>query len=246
MLTAAFTAALLDPALPPPLGLTDPQGRPAGRRFAVYRNNVAVSLTEALETGFPVVRKLVGDDFFAAMAGVYFRAHPPQNRILATYGQDMPAFLLGFPPVAALPYLADVARLELALRAAYHAADVAGLDPAALAALPPERLMAARVRLAPAVALIRSPWPVQGIWMANTAGTAAPPMVPQDVLVTRAALDPEPHLLPPGGGAFVAALMAGDTLEQAALSAGAGHDLPATVGLLLAGGAITDLTETPA
>lgn len=245
MLTAGFTAALLDPALPAPQGLTDPQGRPAGRRFAVYRNNVAVSLTEALETGFPVLRKLVGPEFFAAMAGVYFRAHPPQSRILATYGQDMPAFLTGFPPVAALPYLPDVARLELALRAAYHAADVPAVDPAALGTLPPERMMSARVRLAPAVALIRSAWPVHGIWMANMEDAPPPAMMAQDVLVTRPGLDPAPHLLPPGGGAFVAALMAGAPLGQAAGAAGEGHDLSATVALLLAGGAITDLTETP-
>jgi hypothetical protein len=245
MLTAGFAAALLDPALPVPPGLTDPMGRPAGRRFAVYRNNVAVSLTEALEQGFPVVRKLVGVEFFAAMAGVYLRAHPPQSRILATYGQDMPAFLQGFPPVAALPYLADVARLELALRAAYHAADVSGMDPVALGALPPARLMAARVRLAPAVALIRSAWPVHGIWMANMEDAPPPAMTPQDVLVTRPGLDPAPHLLPTGGGDFVAALMAGAPLGQAALAAGEGHDLSATVALLLAGGALTDLTETP-
>jgi hypothetical protein len=244
MLTAGFAAALLDPALPVPPGLHDPQGRPAGRRFAVYRNNVAVSLTEALETGFPVVRKLVGDEFFAAMAGVFLRAHPPQSRILATYGQDMPRFLAGFPPVAALPYLADVARLELALRASYHAADHGTMDPAQLATLPPARLMAARLQLAPTVALIRSDWPVHGIWTANTIGGPPPAMTPQDVLVTRPVFDPAPHLLSPGGGAFVGTLLSGGTLGQAAAAAGNGHDLNTTIGLLLAGRAITELKET--
>ena len=38
----AFTTALLDHAIPAPAGLTNPFGGPAGKRFDVYRNNVAV------------------------------------------------------------------------------------------------------------------------------------------------------------------------------------------------------------
>ena len=117
-----FRQAVLDPRAAIPEGLTGPAQRPAGRRFSVYRNNVAVSLAEALETAFPAVRKITGDEFFRAMAGVYLRAHPPASPILSQYGAEMPAFLTTSPPVKHLAYLPDVARLELALRAAYHAA----------------------------------------------------------------------------------------------------------------------------
>ena len=58
-----FRAALLDPASPSPEGVRNPDGMHATKRFDVYRNNVAVSLTDALETAFPVVNKLVGTDF---------------------------------------------------------------------------------------------------------------------------------------------------------------------------------------
>ncbi len=43
-----FTQALLDPNRPVPTGLVDPQGRVSQKRFAVYRNNVALSLADAL------------------------------------------------------------------------------------------------------------------------------------------------------------------------------------------------------
>ena len=110
MSQAEFRAALLDPARLAPPGLTAPDGRPAGRRFDVYRNNVTVSLTEALRQAFPALRKLVGEDFFAAMAREHLRAHPPASPVLMFYGGAMPAFLETFPPVAHLPYLAAEAR----------------------------------------------------------------------------------------------------------------------------------------
>lgn len=210
----AFRQALLDPAAPVPEGLAGPGGGPAARRFAVYRNNVAVALTEALEAAFPIVRRIVGEAFFAAMAGVFLRAHPPSSPCLADYGAAMPEFLARFPPVAHLGYLPDVARLENALRRAYHAADAAPVGPGALP--PAADLAAARVTLAPAVCVIRSAAPLHGIWRFNTEPDAPKPGAgPEDVLVTRPGFDPRVDLLPPGGGDFVEALGRGATLAEA-------------------------------
>ncbi len=243
MTHATFSAALLDPDLPPPPGLTDPQGRPAPKRFAVYRNNVAVGLTAALRAGFPVLERLVGEEFFAAMAGAFLRAHPPRSRLMMLYGAQMPAFLASFPPVAHLPYLPDIARLELALRASYHAADSIGLPVATLAALTPDTFMASRLCLAPSLQLIGSAWPVYSIW-SNTGGVPIT-WEPQDVVVLRPEYDPAPRLLPNGGGAFIAALQAGKSVAQAIDAAGDAHDLTATLSLLVSHGAIIQPKDTP-
>ena len=67
-----------------------------------------------------------------------------------------------------------------------------------------------------------------------------PQMQAQDVLITRPDFDPAPHLLPPGGGAWFAALAAGATLDQAHDTALATHpdfDLGAALGLCFATGA---------
>ena len=242
---AAFTKALLDPDRPAPASLTSPSGAQAGKRFDVYRNNVAVSLTEALGVAFPVVRKLVGDEFFTAMAGVFLRAHPPKSPVLMLYGDQMPAFLEGFAPVRHLGYLPDVARLELQLREACHAADARPIAPDALAAIPPEDLASARFALAPATRILRSQWPVFSIWQANSEeGAPAPIMRGEDVLITRPGFDPAPQCLPAGDAAFIEALMAGASLGEALEKAGgdtAGFDLAATLALLLEGGAITSI-----
>ncbi len=172
---AMFRRAMLAPDQPVPEGLTDGVGRPAGRRFAVYRNNVAVSLTEALETGFPAIRGLIGEENFKKVAGLYLRAHTPASPLMMQYGADFPQFLSDFQPLSHIGYLADVAQLELALRQSYHAADAAPLDAARLDGLPPERLFAARFTLAPALRLIRSPWPLHAIWAYATQPGAPKP-----------------------------------------------------------------------
>jgi hypothetical protein len=229
MSLSAFRHAIFNPQSPAPAGLTDPAGRPAGRRFDVYRNNVAVSLTEALRQSFPVVLALVGDSFFTAMAREHLRQHPPTSPLMMFYGDAMPDFLASFAPVAHLGYLPDIARLELALRQSYHAADGEALPAAALAALDPDRLVDARLRFAPPVRLIRSAWPIHATTIAA-----------EDILITRPEFDPAPQLLPKGAGAFLQALIGGATLGMA-LDEAPETDLTAILGILLAGGAITEI-----
>ncbi len=243
MRQAAFAAALLDPDAALPEGLVGPDGAPAPRRFAVYRNNVTVGLIRALEAGFPVVRKLVGEAFFAAMAGEFVRAHPPKTRLMMVYGAEFPAFLQGFAPVASLGYLPDVARLEQAIRESYHAADATPVAAEALTGLAEDRLLAARLRLMPAVRLVRSVWPIHAIWQVNSGGGPEPVARAEDVLVLRPAFDPKPQLLPPGGGAFVAGLACGQSFADSLEQAGDALDLAAVLGLLLQGQAIEGIEE---
>ncbi len=243
-----FAGALLDPDAEAPMGLVDPQNRPAGKRFDVYRNNVAVSLSEALETGFPVVRKLLGEQNFRSLAAVFFRERPPSTPLLMHYGEELPGFLDSFPPLAHLPYLSDVARLELAIRRSYHAADASPVDPSDLSSLDSDVLVSARFGLAPAVRVISSRWPILGIWRRNKIdGSPKPEMRPEDVIVARRDFDPEPRILPPGGAEFVRQLMGGLSVGEAleAVSGFDGFDLTATFSELLAGAAITVIELEP-
>jgi hypothetical protein len=230
---AAFHAALWQ-AGPPP-GLSAPEGE-AARRFAVYRNNVHHGLTRALAARFPVVEQLVGAEFFTAMARVFIAGAPPEHPVLSAWGEALPAFLDGFPPVAHLAWLPDVARLELMRGRAYHAADAAPVDPAALAVADPEGL---RLRLHPSVELFASPHPAVRIWAAHqTGGGPAGPVGagPDRALVARRpdfAVIVEPVDAATHG--VLAALAAGLPLGQAA----AGADPTAALTLLLSHGLIT-------
>lgn len=241
-----FTRAMLDPTRDVPDGLVDPEGRSAGKRFNVYRNNVAVSLTEALISAFPSIHRTVGDKFFRAMAGVYLRKHPPTTPLMMFYGAEMPAFLAAFEPVQKLGYLPDLSRIDLARRQSYHAADSTAIDPAVLQSTAPDVLMNSQMTIAPSAQVVHSQWPIFSLWRTAMEGAEKPDMAAQDVLIARPEFDPVILLLPQGGAGFVTALQDGHTFGDAAAAAAAQHenfDLTTTLSSMLTGGVITGLTE---
>lgn len=232
---AAFRAGLLDPATPPPDGLTDGAGAPAGKRYDVYRNNVTHSLIGALETAFPLVRRILGPQNFDRLAPDYLREHPPKSPLMMQYGVDFPAFLATSTQLSHLGYLPDCARLDLALRASYHAADADPFDLAAFKSLPPDQMMDQRIAVAPTTRIIRSRWPLYAIWQFNMVqGAPKPHMVAQDVIITRPEFDRTPHLLPLGGADWMGHLKDGVPLGEAhrlAIQAQPDFDLAANLTL---------------
>lgn len=239
-LQSAFRRALLDPERNVPEGVQNPDGHPATKRFNVYRNNVAVSLTEALEAAFPVVRALVGDAFFKAMAGVYLRAHPPSSPLMMFYGETMPEFLAGFVPARSVPYLPDMARLELALRQSYHAADTVPLTPESLSRIAPDDLPRLILSFAPTVRLVSSRYPLCSLWRANTTG-GKPGRMAETALVSRPDFDPVVDALSAPQADVLRALIAGETLGSALSHGGEGFDAGALIGLLVQRNALISL-----
>jgi hypothetical protein len=92
----AFAAALGEPSAPPPATTHGRMGAPDARRFAVYRNNVAVGLISAVEARYPVSRRIAGDDLFRAMARAFVRAHRPRSPVMIAYGGEFPEFVADY------------------------------------------------------------------------------------------------------------------------------------------------------
>lgn len=247
-----FTAALINPDLPPPPGLIAWNGSDPAQRFRVYRNNVIVSLIDALADSFAVTQELVGEEFFRGMARLYAYANPPQSRLMAFYGADFPDFIEHFPPADSLPYLADVARLEYRRIVAYHAADVPGVTPEAVstaladaAALPDMR-----VTFHPSLSVLSSNSAVVSLWAAHQSLLDLSTVVPdasEIALVLRPGLDVEVLQISAAAGAFICELQAGAGLGKAAAEAmtiDADFNLIIILGLLLQKSAITALNPT--
>ena len=234
---SGFRAGLLCPDHPVPAGLIDGAGRPAGRRYDVYRNNVTVSLLRAMETAFPLVRRLIGPRRFHQTALDYVRSHPPTSPLMMFYGEGFPEFIHSVGPLSSFGYLPDAARLDLALRASYHAADCVPFDGAVLQDLGPQDLMNTRFTLAPATRILRSRWPLHDIWAVNQPGNCGKPRdIAQNVLITRPEFDPVPHPMPPGAATWMLALSEGATFASAhdrALAALPTFNLAETLGFAL-------------
>lgn len=217
----AFAAALLHVDRPVPEGITSPRSVPDAARFAVYRNNVFVGLTKALAQQFPVTERLVGKEFFVAMARTYAQDHKPASPLMIEYGSDFPDFMASFQQAKELAYLPDVARIEAAWMRAYHAADAVPLDFAALTTAAPEMLADMRLVIHPSAGLIRSGYPIGSIWSAHQQEMVTPvaSWQPETMLVLRPEMTVNVHILPPQDAVFAAALFNDATLGDAAEAA---------------------------
>jgi len=242
-----FTAALRRPDCPPPATVYAADAAKRIKRFNVYRNTMHASLAAALAARYPVIQRLLGEDFFQAMALVFIRQQPPTSPVLAQYGEHLAPFLEDFEPAQSWPYLADVARLEWQRHLAYHAADAPIIDIVALAAIAPEQLGDLRLHLHPAVHWIASDYPILAIWRTNSQDAIVQPVgaaAGQCVLVTRPDLEVLVSALPPGSDAFMAALAEAEPMGRAAelaLNDTPSFDLPAALAALFAAGAIADI-----
>jgi hypothetical protein len=193
-------------------------------RLSIYRNHVFATLTEALQTTFPVVVRLVDERFFAYAANGYIRQHPPTSLCLFEYGESLGDFFAAFPACRHLEYLPDVARLEWAINRALHAEDAVSLDPRWLATVPPDEVGWLRLRLHPSVSLLESRWPLDRIWRANQPGADPETTVSLDsggarLLVCRHDDGVIFRPLTPGAYRFLAVLAKGHDLEHAAWTA---------------------------
>jgi hypothetical protein len=217
-----FAAAILTARDALPAALTRKSGSAPNRRFGVYRNNVYASLIDVLQARFPVVSRLVGEEFFRAMARVYIEKEAPRSAVLLRYGTSFPSFVVSFPPAQSVPYLADIAALEWAWHAAYHAADAAPLALDELASVA-DQAGDAVLKLHPSLGLINSAFPIVTIYELH-AETRDPPQTKleaeaEDALVLRPDLDVEIRRLPPGAATFIETLRDGRSIGEAAAAA---------------------------
>jgi len=250
-LEGVFARAVLDGSAAVPGPLVRKAGGTPSRRFGVYRNNVYASLIDVLANRFPVAARLVGDEFFRAMARVFVEKDPPRSPVLLRYGEGFADFVADFPPAAPVPYLADVMRLEWAWHGAYHAADAGTLS---LAALGETAGNAAKAKLSlhPSLHVVRSAYPVITIWqLAARDGENEPARLPadgEDALVVRPKLEVEVRHLPEGGAAFVLALKEEASLQEAAARAmdeAPVFDLAANLAGLMECGAVIGVGAKP-
>jgi uncharacterized protein len=220
-LQGRFAAALAGPGIA--AGIADLFSGPGGRvaaGLAIYRGNFQGNCATALAGAYPIVRKIVGQEFFEELARAHVRTAPSKNADLNLYGDGFPAFLAEFPPVADLLYLPDVARMEWKAHQACFATDSVPFDSSSLARVRSEAYGELRLRLAPHCSLFDSPWPLERLWAVHQDDYDGPfdidlDGMPDRVLVYRAGWRPRVESLEAGDYRFLEAALRGETLGAA-------------------------------
>lgn len=163
-----FAAALLDPDIDIPVGVGKAKNNQAPKRFSIYRNNVVVSLMDAMASSFPSLLTIMGEENFKRVSRNFILNHPPSTPMMQQYGRAFPEFLSGFKPLAKSPFLADVARAELSWINAYHAQDAGILTPEELQSIDPDKIMELVLTPHPAFHILSSSYPIVDLFNARS------------------------------------------------------------------------------
>lgn len=231
-------------ALRDQLFAVDPDALPA--RVLIYRNTCQSTLAKALRLSYPVVARLVGDEFFDAAAHAYLATHLPAAAYLNDYGAQFAHFLASVPGADSVPYLSDVAQLEWAVNRALHATDCAALEVARLAALPEADLERVCLTPHPALSVLALEYPADQIWRAvldqDALAMAGIDLAAGSVqvLVERGAQGVQLRRLTPAQAQFTRQLISGTTLADA-LPAGAADSLQPLLAEHLASGRFIEM-----
>ena len=240
-------AALLAPSSDVAVARFNAAGDRAARGLAAYRANGAASAERALAAVFGSVQAMLGEDDFRQLAREFWRAEPPQRGDLAEWGAGLPGWLAAHEQLAAWPYLADSARLDLARHHCERAAD-AEIDLASLALL--ESADPAHVQMLPmpGMSVLRSVWPIAAIHAAHQGASGASDdadarfaavreaMAAQRadaVLIARRGWRAEVHLLTDAEARWAEDLIRGASLAEALDHAGEQFDFGAWLAIAL-------------
>lgn len=195
-------------------------GIPSFRRLQVYQNNILASLTESLQAVYPIVERLVGEEFFRYMSEEYIVLNPSRSGDLHAYGKNFPEFLSHFAPAQTVPYLPEVAQLEWGYHEVFHAAHHDSMDIKRLQDLPAEKYELIKFQLHPASRLFAFNFPVSYICeiCANENNSNENITLPgrgEKILLMREALDIEMKVLSEAEFIFLSCLNRNENLSAA-------------------------------
>jgi hypothetical protein len=188
-------------------------------RINIYRNNWREGFLKALALEFPVVERLVSEEYFRQLGERFLGRYPSRAGDLHHIGELFPGFVAVEFANGPYAYLADVARLEWACQESLVACDVAPADLTALRAVAAEELERVRFDLHPACRLVSSDYPIVRIWRANQDDRDGAEIIdlregPDFVLVSRRGDGIELRSLPVADFSFARALSRGASLGE--------------------------------
>lgn len=146
---------------------------PIETRLNIYAGAYRSRLVEALQSNYPVLAELLGEEFHT-LGEEYVRTHDSTFASIRYYGQELPQLLSEHPQYRTAPVLAELARWEWALTEVFDAADAPPIDASALAGIAPDHWAELRFQWHPSLRSLELCWNVPQIWKAVTNATDRP------------------------------------------------------------------------
>lgn len=214
----------------PPLGTVE-------TRWTVYTSGYLTRLVETIGHDYPAVRRVLGERAWRSLVARYVRTCPPGSHDVADAGRRLAAFLDADPLGEDLPFLADLARFEAALAAAFVAPDVPVLTWDEFRARGPEAASVQPLRAIPGTTVIHSDWPLGDlkklVGVPDEAVDLEVAGRPTTLLVWRREWVSRWRELKPAEPTIAEAIVAGTTLTEMLERSTGGAD-PGTADVLLA------------
>src|ERR1051325_6118012 len=101
------------------------------QRVGIYHGMYMMRMVEAMGVDYPAVAQFVGEHAFEHLVDAYVQQHPSSSYTLNRLGDRFPEFLAG-STLRRKVFLADLARLELAMTEVFDEDEVAPLDAIAI------------------------------------------------------------------------------------------------------------------
>lgn len=128
--------------------------------ISIYQQHVAANLLRALQETYPLIVKLIGNDFFSVTAKAYIQDYPSLSGNLYDYGEYFSDFLSTYQPLRHLIYITEVAKFEWACHCITIAADHEAISVEQLKQFSKEQYPRLQFTLHPASQLIKFHYPI--------------------------------------------------------------------------------------
>src|SRR3984957_11643940 len=94
---------------------------PIATRLAIYGDGYRSRLIETLESHYPALLALIGEESFESLGRAYVQAHDSRFASIRFYGGELDALLAVLPDYASQPWLSGLARFPWAVKAGFCA-----------------------------------------------------------------------------------------------------------------------------
>jgi hypothetical protein len=169
-----FQAFVLEQAPGIERGIVGTERVPVATRLGIYADAYRARLTEALQSNYPVLHQLLGDDQFNDLSLAYQQLHRSGHYSIRWYGDRLEELMRSASPYRERAALAELAAWEWRMTLAFDAADMPTLGREALAGVQPETWAELRFALHPSVHVLALRTNAPVVWRALSRNETPP------------------------------------------------------------------------